>query len=130
MATKPARPPSPAFLRRAAVGRAGEAATLRRYERDGFRLLARNWRCVAGELDLVVVRGRTVVFCEVKTRTGVALGGGYEAVGWRKQAKLRQLAELFLSSRRLDPAEVRFDVASVLVPPRGAPVVELFDDAF
>jgi putative endonuclease len=71
-----------------------------------------------------------VVFCEVKTRTGLGLGGGYEAVGWRKQAKLRQLAELFLSARRLDPAEVRFDVASVLVPPRGAPVVELFDDAF
>lgn len=115
---------------RAALGRAGEDAALGVYRRAGFRLLSRNWRCRAGELDLVLARGGVVVFCEVKTRSGSSLGGGYEAVTWRKQRKLRQLAELFLAERGVAPPALRFDVASVLVPPRGPPVVHLFQDAF
>ena len=117
-------------VRRALVGRAGEEAALEHYRRDGYRLMARNWRCPAGELDLVLARGPLVVFCEVKTRTGERLGGGYEAVTWRKRAKLRQLAELFLGLGQHRPSAVRFDVASVFVPTRGRPVIDLFEDAF
>jgi putative endonuclease len=117
-------------VRRPVVGRAGEQATLEHYRRRGYRLMARNWRCPAGELDLVLSRGSLVVFCEVKTRTGDRLGGGYEAVTWRKRAKLRQLAELFLGLGRHRPSAVRFDVASVFVPARGPPVIDLFEDAF
>jgi putative endonuclease len=115
---------------RAALGRAGEEATLAVYRRAGFRLLSRNWRCRAGELDLVLARGGLVVFCEVKTRSGAGLGGGHEAVTWRKQRKLRQLAELFLAERGLAFSALRFDVASVMVPLRGPPAVHLFEDAF
>lgn len=116
--------------RRAAVGRAGEDAALSLYRSAGFRLVARNWRCPAGELDLVVARARLLVFCEVKTRTGTALGGGHEAVTWRKRAKLRQLAELFLATGAVPDGPVRFDVASVHVPRSGPPTVDLFEDAF
>jgi putative endonuclease len=110
-------------------GRAGEDATVRVYEGRGYRVLERNWRCPIGEIDLVVQRDDLVVICEVKTRTGVAFGGGYEAVTWSKRRKLRRLAERFVSERGLSHARVRFDVASVWLGRRGADV-ELFEDAF
>lgn len=116
------------------LGRAGEEAALAHYVRSGYRLLARNWRCALGEVDLVLARGPVVVFCEVKARRGSRLGGPYEAVTWRKQRKLRQLAEAFLASggagRAGERAVVRFDVASVSVTPRGRARVHLFEDAF
>ncbi len=114
---------------RAALGRAGEDAALGVYLGKRFRTVARNWRCALGELDLVVERGGLLVFCEVKTRSGSGFGGGYEAVTWLKQRKLRQLAELFLEAHGLRPDRVRFDVASVQMGRRG-PAVDLFEDAF
>jgi putative endonuclease len=120
-----ARPP-----RTIRLGVRGEDAALRRYLDDGYELLRRNWRCPLGELDLVLVRGGLVVFCEVKTRGGDGFGGGYEAVTWRKREKVRHLGEAFLLAHRLVPAAVRFDVASVLARPGTAPVVHVFEDAF
>ena len=77
----------------------------------------------------MVRRGGLLVVCEVKTRSGAAFGGGYEAVTWSKRRKLRQLAEAFLAAERPRHAEVRFDVASVWLGPTG-PDVEIFEDAF
>jgi putative endonuclease len=114
---------------RMSLGASGEDAALRAYRTRGYRAVARNWRCRAGELDLVLERGDTLVFCEVKTRRGGAFGGGYEAVTWSKRRKLRQLAELFLMGHRGRPARIRFDVASVWVG-EGPPAVEVFEDAF
>jgi len=112
------------------LGARGEDAALRRYLDDGYDLLSRNWRCPFGELDLVLVRGGLVVFCEVKTRSGDGFGGGWEAVTWRKREKVRRLGEAFLLAHRLVPEAVRFDVASVLARPGTAPLVQLFEDAF
>ena len=114
---------------RAARGRAGEEAALAVYRRCGFHEVARNWRCPLGELDLIVASGGLLVFCEVKTRTGSAFGGGYEAVTWSKRRKLRQLAQAFLAAERPMQPALRFDVASVWLGPGGADV-ELFEDAF
>ncbi len=111
-------------------GRAGEEAALSLYLSLGFTEVARNWRCRAGEIDLVVSRGDLLVFCEVKTRTSASFGGGYEAVTWTKQRKLRQLAELFLQAERARPSSIRFDVASVARVSGGIPGVELYEDAF
>ncbi|HYZ13752.1 MAG TPA: YraN family protein [Actinomycetota bacterium] len=119
----------PATDRRLSRARDGEEAAARVYERRGYRGIARNWRCAIGELDLVVHRGGTLVFCEVKTRTGMAFGGGYEAVTWAKRRKLRQLADAFMQSFRFQAVQTRFDVASVWLGPRG-PDVEIFEDAF
>jgi len=114
---------------RAALGRAGEDAALRLYERRGYALVARNWRCSIGELDLVLLRRGTLVVCEVKTRSGAAFGGGYEAVTWSKRQKLRQLADAFLEQAGARVSAVRFDVASVWLG-RGGADVEIFEDAF
>jgi putative endonuclease len=115
---------------RPATGRAGEDAAGRLYERRGYAVVSRNWRCRLGELDLILASGTTLVFCEVKTRRGAAFGGGYEAVDARKQRKLRAVADAFLQQTRASPPSVRFDVASVLLRPDGSAVVELFEDAF
>jgi putative endonuclease len=93
-------------------------------------VLARNWRCGIGELDLVLARRDTLVFCEVKSRRGTAFGGGWEAVTARKRAKLRALAEAFVLSTDARPGATRFDVASVLVRADGSSQIELFQDAF
>ena len=114
---------------RAATGRRGEAAAVDRYVRAGYRVVARNWRCRLGEIDLVLARGPTLVVCEVKTRSGSTFGAGYEAVTWRKRAKVQSLAEAFLQESRVRPAAIRFDVASVALG-SGGPQVELFEVAF
>jgi putative endonuclease len=115
--------------RRTERGVTGEDATASWYRERGFRIVARNWRCAAGEIDLLVARGDLLVVCEVKTRRGNLFGGGYEAVGRQKQRKIRQLAELFLQASPTRPSAVRFDVASVVLGPRGASI-EVFRDAF
>ena len=114
---------------RASLGRAGENAAAAVYERRGFHIVARNWRCRLGELDLIVERDGLLVFCEVKARRGSRFGGGYEAVTALKRRKLRQLAEIFFATARIPSGNVRFDVASVHIGPKGASV-ELFEDAF
>ena len=110
-------------------GTVGEDAAAAWYVAGGFHVLARNWRCPAGEIDLILRRGPLLVICEVKTRRGGAFGGGFAAVGWEKQRRIRRLAELFLERCPATSAVVRFDVASVAVGDRGASV-EVFEDAF
>lgn len=112
-----------------AIGSEGEAAAGDAYLRRGYRVLARNWRCRLGELDLVVERRGVLVFCEVKARRGARFGGGFDAVTWRKRAKVRALADAFLQETGYRPQAIRFDVASVSVRgPRSD--VEVFEDAF
>lgn len=118
---------------RTSVGARGERATELAYVRRGYRLLARNWRCRLGELDLVLARDRTVVICEVKTRRGTAYGGGWQAVTARKQAKIRAVAQAYVLATGVQAAAIRFDVASVEVRDRpGGPEakIEVYEDAF
>jgi putative endonuclease len=119
---------------RSTLGAIGEEAAWRWYERRGYRLVARNWRCRLGELDLVVRRADVLVFCEVKARRGTAFGGGWEAVTTRKQAKVRAVAQAFLQRTGARADAIRFDVASVAVREGCLPArsvdVELFEDAF
>jgi putative endonuclease len=81
-------------------------------------VVERNWSCREGELDLVVRRETTLVFCEVKARSGRTFGEPFEAVTLRKQTRIRRLAARWLRERGpilgIRPAEVRFDVASIL----------------
>jgi putative endonuclease len=114
---------------RRALGSEGEALAAQWYEDEGYEVLERNWRRREGEVDLIVRRGRTVVFCEVKTRTTDRFGTGAEAVLPAKQRRIRQLARRWLSE--LTPAsgrslvDVRFDVVSVT-----AGQVDVIEEAF
>ncbi len=86
----------------------------RRYRRDGYRVLARNWRCPSGEIDLILERRGVVVFSEVKTRSSTAFGLPAEAVDRRRQSRLRAAAATWIRSTGAHPTELRFDVVSVL----------------
>lgn len=99
------------------------------YEDHGYEVLERNWRRREGEVDLIVRRDRTVVFCEVKTRSSQRFGTGAESVLEAKQRRIRRLASRWLSE--LTPAagrtrvDVRFDVVSIT-----AGQVDVIEDAF
>lgn len=99
---------------RRALGAHGEALAARWYESNGYRVVARNWRCREGELDLVLARGSTVVFCEVKTRSSAAYGSPAEAVTAAKQARVRRLAVRWLDETGTRAGSLRFDVVGVI----------------
>lgn len=96
------------------LGQHAESLAAQWYEANGYEVLARNWRCREGELDLVVRRARQLVFCEVKARTTDAFGVPAEAVTRTKQQRLRVLAAKYLDESPVRPTGIRFDVVSVL----------------
>lgn len=94
-------------------GRWGEDAAAAWYVRRGYDVVARNWRCPSGEIDLVVRRGRLIVVCEVKARRTDAYGPAAAAVGRAKQQRLRRLAAAWLAASGSRGVEVRFDVVAI-----------------
>jgi putative endonuclease len=96
------------------LGAAGETAAAAWYEARGYEVVARNWRCRDGELDLVLRQGRKIVFCEVKARTSDAFGLPAEAVTFQKRARIRRLAARWIDEAPVHPREIRFDVAAIL----------------
>jgi putative endonuclease len=107
------------------LGRFGEAYAARYLvEEHGMVLLDRNWRCDAGEIDLVLRDGRVLVVCEVKTRSSTDFGSPLEAVDGRKAARLRRLAARWLAEHRLRPYDVRIDLVGVLAVPGRPPHVD------
>jgi putative endonuclease len=113
-----------------AVGSYGERLAVAHLVEQGMVVLARNWRCRAGEVDIIARDGPAIVFCEVKTRRGFWFGTPVEAIGWDKAGRLRRLAAEWLATTGVHAPEVRFDVVSVLPQPRGAARVEHLRGAF
>ena len=91
-------------------GQAGESAAERHLRHKGYRIVARNLRSMAGELDLVAEDGQVLVFVEVKARRTGAFGGAIHAVHQRKQEKLIQLAAQYLARHHIKDRPCRFDV--------------------
>jgi putative endonuclease len=106
-------------------GRWGEELAATWYRRHGFDVVARNWRCPAGEVDLIVRRGNLVVVCEVKARRSDDYGAPGAAVGPAKRQRLRRLAAQWLAGNRGPAVDVRFDVVAVT-----GTRVEVIEDAF
>lgn len=99
--------------RRQALGRYGEDLVERWYAERGYRVLDRNWRCRAGELDLIVTDGSQLVVCEVKTRSNDRFGTGFEAITFRKQQQVRRLAAEYVRQRGGWRGPIRCDAAAV-----------------
>lgn len=111
-------------LRNSSLGRYGEDVAARYLGERGLVLIDRNWTCPAGELDLVLRQGGTLIFCEVKTRTSTAHGHPLEAITPAKVARLRRLGDLWLEAHCVRPDGIRLDFVGVLRPRRGAAHVE------
>ena len=113
------------------LGARGEEVAARFLRRLGYRILARQAREEHGELDLIALDGRVIVFVEVKTRSSAEVGHPAEAVDLRKQQRMTRAALAFLRKHRLLENPVRFDVIAVLWPDGVKhPQIEHFRHAF
>ncbi len=106
---------------RKSLGRLGEQLAAEHFARLGYDVLARNHHTRYGELDLVLSDGRTLVFCEVKTRRMGSGGDPFENLHPEKQAQVRRMAAAWLADPSDRPwhDDLRFDAVGVLVDSRG-----------
>src|SRR4051794_28103460 len=113
------------------LGRRGEDAAARHLKKLGYTIVARGQRDNIGEIDLIAVDGRTIVFIEVKTRTSHDAGHPADAVDDKKQQRLTRLALSYMKRHDLLECSARFDVVAVTWPnAQGQPVIEHFQNAF
>ena len=115
--------------RRQTLGAEGERAAALHLRQARYTILERNYRCPFGEVDLIALDGRTVVFVEVKTRRGEGFGSPLDAVTASKQRHLTRVAQHYLLGKRLLDRDVRFDVVGVWWE-NGRPRCELIQNAF
>jgi len=99
------------------LGRRGERAAKRFLKRRGYKVVARNWRCRLGEIDLVAMDESMLVFVEVKTRRQDAASLPEDAITHDKKRRLRNLAQAFMTQYDLGHLRHRFDVIAVTVRP-------------
>ncbi len=112
-------------------GQAAEALACQHLQQHGLRLLAQNWRCRRGELDLVMLDADTVVFVEVRYRRHSAWGGAIESVDARKRDKLTTAAMHFLQQEsRWAKHPCRFDVIAINAQGNSPPLLNWIQNAF
>ena len=110
-------------MRTIELGRAGEDIAAAYLRSRGMHVVGRNWRCPAGEIDLVAIDGAWLVVCEVKTRRSLVAGEPVEAVTPDKVRRLRRLALAWIEAHDGPRRTVRIDVVSVWWPSSGPAVV-------
>ena len=115
---------------RKSLGNAGEEFAERYLKRQGYAIVERNYRCPLGEIDLIALNKRAVVFVEVKTRRVDTSGAPLESVNGAKQRRLRRAALHYLSRHHLHDRDVQFDVVGISLrsdPPAVQHVRHAFD---
>ena len=95
------------------LGSRGEEAAALYLKHHGYKILERNFRVPAGEIDIVAEQGDTLVFAEVKTRRSDRCGRPAQAVDYRKQQKIIMIAKWYLRQRHMEECPCRFDVLEV-----------------
>jgi len=101
------------------LGRRGEQLAEEKLTAGGYAIVARNYRCRAGEIDLVARQGESVVFVEVRTRRGTAFGLPEASLTTRKRQHLIAAAQTYLQANQLTEASWRIDVVAVELSPQG-----------
>jgi putative endonuclease len=102
------------------AGAQGESAALAHLQRAGLKLIARNYRCKAGEIDLIMLDGGTLALIEVRYRSTLDYGGAAASVTWRKQRRIITAARhLLLTRHDLRRYPARFDVVGISPGNRG-----------
>jgi putative endonuclease len=115
---------------RAGLGTAGEKAAERFLRRLKYRIVTRNYRCPAGELDIVALDGKIVVFVEVKTRTGREHADPQDAVNTQKRRHMHRAAQFFIRHTGSEDRQFRFDVVAIVQTPDGSLQTEHLPGAF
>jgi putative endonuclease len=111
------------------IGKRGEDAAARYVEKEGYKIVERNFTCTLGEMDIIALDGKTLCFIEVKTLSSKTYGPPEISVGIHKQRKLSKVALAYLNQHYLHDIEARFDVIGVTLS-QGCERIELIKDAF
>lgn len=119
--------PSPS---RDELGRRGEDEAVRSLRKLGYRIVGQRVRVLRGDIDIVALDGRTVVFVEVRSRSDTEHGHPAETVGRQKQRRIAELAAAYIRRHRLEDQSVRIDVIAVTFQGDDPPVVEHYQNAF
>ena len=113
------------------LGRWGEKCCLRFLKRKGFTLIARNFACRAGEIDLIVNdNGKAIVFVEVKTRRDENYASAQSAVTPAKRTRMVRAAKSFIKTYKVKEKPMRFDVVAVVLKEQGSPEIRHYENAF
>jgi putative endonuclease len=97
-----------------ALGKSGERIALRYLEDKKYKILARNFRLFRGEIDIIAIDRKILVFVEVKTRKSIDFGLPEESVTSSKQKQIKKIAQGFLTKNNINETECRFDVVSLI----------------
>lgn len=112
---------SPSLTRRARwLGQRGEQLAVEYLQTQGYAILARNWRCPSGEIDIVASHNGVLVFVEVRTRRAARFGTPEESITARKQSRLIAAAYTYLQEAGLTEADWRIDLVAIEMAPDGA----------
>lgn len=101
------------------LGQHGEEIAASYLRRQGYMILARNWRCPVGEIDIVAREGETLAFVEVRTRRGKGFGTPEESITHAKKAKLVEVAQTYLQEAGLEDVAWRIDVIAIEIGQHG-----------
>ena len=112
------------MMSRQQLGSYGESLAVQHLTARGYTVLARNWRCRAGELDIIVSRNNMIAAVEVKTRRSAQQGSPLEAITADKAVRLRRLLCLWLDEHPQRAPQVRVDVMGILLEPSSPPRVD------
>lgn len=112
------------------LGQRGELEAERFLLRKGWQIIARGYSTESGEVDLIAVDGKTLVFVEVKTRSSDTKGLPADAVDESKMRRISKVAEEFYYRHQLDGTSMRFDVISILWPENSTPQIRHYEQAF
>lgn len=112
------------------IGRKGEKLARAFLKKQGYKILAKNYTCPAGEIDLIALDGRTIAFVEVKSRQETGHADPEDTVTRAKRRKLTQVARYWLSQRHADTYACRFDVVAITFAEDARPVIRHTIDAF
>jgi putative endonuclease len=111
-------------------GTPGESLACQHLAGKGFAILARNYRCRSGEVDVIARHGEATVFVEVKERHGASHGAGCDSVTFGKRRRIVRAARLYAASHGLEETPLRFDVVSIDWTAAGRPVIRHDEGAF
>lgn len=100
-------------MKRRQVGLAGEKEARNYLESKGYEIIETNYRCPLGEIDIIAREQETIVFIEVRTRTGLAFGGPEESINSKKAHQMRRLAQYYLKTISVNERPCRIDLVAV-----------------
>jgi putative endonuclease len=111
------------------LGQRGEQLALEYLKRQDYTILATNWRCKNGEIDIVAQKANSLVFVEVRTRRSESTEGAFESITPRKRNRMIAAAQAYVAAHELENIDWRVDMIGIAIPKRGTPIIEYAEDA-